>query len=366
MKNITRLSLVLGVLFLFVTSHESNASIQSQQANQQTNFNNSYLPDYTVNTIDSEEAPVQLARKWGKNKRKHSCLKRGGRYAKRYRSPYCIKYRIKKAKRARAHSKSRLNKRRAYRAKMRAKMAQRGPQKGAPGKASLGNHGCGNPDRIKHVDCLRAKLDKTPLGKTVKRGPRGLGAYGCGNKDRKKHVNCLRAKLDQQGGGKGKGGGFGCGKFRDTKKKITCLRKKLDQTPLGKTVKKGRRGIGMYGCGNPDKKLHIRCLRDKLRQQRGGKGKGGAFGCRTPDRKKHVDCLRAKLDKTPLRKTVQMGPRGLGNYGCGNPDRKKHVSCLVAKLRQQKGGKGSKRPLCNIRKGFLNPKGLATRARECR
>ena len=84
MKNITRLSLVLSVLFLLVTSNESNASIQSQQASQQTNFNNSYLPDYTVNTIDSEEAPVQLARKWGKNKRKHSCLKRGGRYAKRY------------------------------------------------------------------------------------------------------------------------------------------------------------------------------------------------------------------------------------------------------------------------------------------
>jgi hypothetical protein len=296
MKNITRLSLVLSVLFLFVTSNESNASIQSQQASQQTNFNNSYLPDYTVNTIDSEEAPVQLARKWGKNKRKHSCLKKRGRYAKKYRSPYCKKYRIKKAARARANAKNRLQKRKAYKAKMRARMAQRG----APGKAG--------------------------------------GSGMCQGR-----------------------------KFRgDTKKKITCLRKKLDQTPLGKTVKKGPRGIGMYGCGNPDKKKHIGCLRNKLRQQRGGKGKGGAFGCRTPDRKKHVDCLRAKLDKTPLRKTVKMGPRGLGNYGCGNPDRKKHVSCLVAKLRQQKGGKGSKRPLCNIRKGFLNPKGLATRAKECR
>ena len=361
MKNFTRLSLVLSVLFLFVTSHESNASIQSHQANQQTNFNNSYLPSYTVNTIDSEEAPVQLARKWGKNKRKHSCLKKRGRYAKRYRSPYCKKYRIKKAARARAHAKNRLQKRKAYRAKMRARMAQRG----APGKAGLGNHGCGNPDRIKHVDCLRAKLDKTPLGKTVKMGPRGLGAYGCGNKDRKKHVNCLRAKLDKQGGGKGKGRGW-CGDLPDPKQKITCLRKKLDQTPLGKTVKKGARGLGMYGCGNPDKKKHIGCLVAKLRKQNGEKGNGRGFGCVNPDRKKHVDCLRAKLDKTPLRKTVKMGPRGLGNYGCGNPDRQKHVSCLVAKLRQQKGGKGSKRPLCNIRKGFLNPKGLATRARECR
>ena len=102
MKNFTRLSLVLSVLFLFVTSHESNASIQSQQANQQTNFNSGYLPNYTVNTIDSEEAPVQLARKWGRNKRIHSCLKKGGpnpamvRYNKRrYQSPYCKKYRIK-------------------------------------------------------------------------------------------------------------------------------------------------------------------------------------------------------------------------------------------------------------------------------
>jgi hypothetical protein len=282
MKNITRLSLVLSVLFLFVTSNESNASIQSQQANQQTNFNNSYLPDYTVNTIDSEEAPVQLARTWGKNKRKHACLRPNARMRmdrSRGFKNYCKKYKIKKAARARAHAKSRLQKRKAYRAKMRAKMAQRGPQTGAPGKASLGNHGCANPDRIKHVDCLRAKLDKTPLRKTVKMGPRGLGSYGCGNPDRKKHVNCLRAKLDQQGGGKGKGGGFGCGKIGDPRKKVTCLRKKLDQTPLGKTVKKGSRGIGMYGCGNPDKKVHIRCLRDKLRQQKGGKGKGGKLGC---------------------------------------------------------------------------------------
>jgi hypothetical protein len=222
MKNITRLSLVLSVLFLLVTSNESNASIQSQQASQQTNFNNSYLPDYTVNTIESEEAPVQLARKWGKNKRRHICLRKSARSrmarSASFRS-YCKKYKVRKARKARAHARSRLQKRKAFRAKMRARMAQRGTQKGAPGKGGLGNHGCGNPDRIKHVDCLRAKLDKTPLGKTVKRGPRGLGAYGCGNKDRKKHVNCLRAKLDQQGGGKGKGGGFGCGKFRDTKKK---------------------------------------------------------------------------------------------------------------------------------------------------
>jgi hypothetical protein len=365
MKNFTRLSLVLSVLFLFVTSHESNASIQSQQANQQTNFNNSYLPNYTVNTIDSEEAPVQLARKWGRNKSKHPCLRPNARSrmakSRGFKS-YCKKYKIKKAARARAHAKSRLNKRKAYRSKMRARMAQRGPQKGAPGKG--GGFGCGKiGDPRKKVTCLRKKLDQTPLGKTVKKGARGIGMYGCGNPDKKVHIRCLRDKLRQQKGGKGRGW---CGDLPDPKKKILCLRKKLDQTPLGKTVKKGRRGIGLYGCGNPDKKKHIGCLVAKLRKQNGEKGNGRGFGCVNPDRKKHVDCLRAKLDKTPLRKTVKMGPRGLGNYGCGNPDRQKHVSCLVAKLRQQKGGKGSKRPLCNIRKGFLNPKGLATRARECR
>ena len=99
MKNITRLSLVLSVLFLLVTSNESNASIQSQQANQQTNFNNSYLPDYTVNTIDSEEAPVQLARKWGRNKSKHPCLRPNARSrmakSRGFKS-YCKKYKIKK------------------------------------------------------------------------------------------------------------------------------------------------------------------------------------------------------------------------------------------------------------------------------
>ena len=275
---------------------------------------------------------------------------------------YCKKYKVRKARKARAHARSRLQKRKAFRAKMRARMAQRGPQKGAPGKG--GGFGCGKiGDPRKKVTCLRKKLDQTPLGKTVKKGARGIGMYGCGNPDKKVHIRCLRDKLRQQKGGKGRGW---CGDLPDPKKKILCLRKKLDQTPLGKTVKKGRRGIGLYGCGNPDKKKHIGCLVAKLRKQNGEKGNGRGFGCVNPDRKKHVDCLRAKLDKTPLRKTVKMGPRGLGNYGCGNPDRQKHVSCLVAKLRQQKGGKGSKRPLCNIRKGFLNPKGLATRARECR
>jgi hypothetical protein len=143
------------------------------------------------------------------------------------------------------------------------------------------------------------------------------------------------------------------------------------------------------------------CFRDLARNAGGAGAPAGApavtaagntrlgnHGCGNPDRRTHVDCLRAKLDQTPLRQTVKMGPRGLGNYGCGNPDRKTHVNCLRAKLDQQGGGNGapavtaagnpsqrlgkgapgkaSKRPLCNIRKGFLNKKGLKVRARECR
>jgi predicted transposase YbfD/YdcC len=135
MKNIARLSLVLSVLFLFVTSNESNASIQSQQASQQTNFNNSYLPDYTVNTIDSEEAPVQLARKWGRNRRKHVCLHPSTRSKNSRFMKYCTAYKIKKARKARAHAKARILKQKAFRAKKIARMPQRGPQTGAPGKA---------------------------------------------------------------------------------------------------------------------------------------------------------------------------------------------------------------------------------------
>ena len=95
-------SLVLSALFLLVTSHESHASIQSEQANQQINFNNSYLPNYKVNTIDSEQAPVKLAWSWGHFTRTHFCLKKYGPYAKTYMIPYCINYRAKKSMLAKA------------------------------------------------------------------------------------------------------------------------------------------------------------------------------------------------------------------------------------------------------------------------
>ena len=77
------------------------------------------------------------------------------------------------------------------------------PPMGAPaitGKrpgGKMGNYGCGQPNRRKHVNCLRRLLDTTPHGLTVPRGKgkNALGRYGCGQKNRKKHVNCLRDLL---------------------------------------------------------------------------------------------------------------------------------------------------------------------------
>jgi len=84
---------------------------------------------------------------------------------------------------------------------------------GKPGKqGKMGNYGCGQPNRKKHVNCLRRLLDTTPHGLTVPKGKRGLGKYGCGQPNRRKHVNCLRRLLDQHGPhlvGQGKKGGPG-------------------------------------------------------------------------------------------------------------------------------------------------------------
>ena len=79
------------------------------------------------------------------------------------------------------------------------------PPTGAPaitGKSpggKMGNYGCGQKNRRKHVNCLRRLLDTTPHGLIVPKGKRGLGKYGCGQKNRRKHVNCLRRLLDQHG-----------------------------------------------------------------------------------------------------------------------------------------------------------------------
>ena len=58
----------------------------------------------------------------------------------------------------------------------------------------------------------------------------------------------------------------------------------------------------------------------------------GNYGCGNPDRKTHVNCLRGLLDTTPYGLTVPKGKIGLGNYGCGkqagNIKKRQHVNCL--------------------------------------
>ena len=71
----------------------------------------------------------------------------------------------------------------------------------------LGNYGCGNKDRLKHVNCLRDLLGTTPqFGKVKhrKEGNKTRGLYGCGrlkNLDEKwkEHTGCLRRLLDEHG-----------------------------------------------------------------------------------------------------------------------------------------------------------------------
>ena len=104
-------SIALVALFLLVTAHQSNASTQSQQSNTLTNFKHDYLPNYTVNSIESEQTGIKLANGWGhfKNKRKHYCeRKRRGRLPQ---SRSCRSYRARHAAKARAKIKERKRKR---------------------------------------------------------------------------------------------------------------------------------------------------------------------------------------------------------------------------------------------------------------
>jgi hypothetical protein len=94
--------------FLLVTTNESNAGIRSQQDNKSISFNN-YLPNYRVNTMDSEQ-PVLLARRWGRYKRKHVCFDQNNKSHPRkrytYKSRWCENKRAQKARRARNHYRS--------------------------------------------------------------------------------------------------------------------------------------------------------------------------------------------------------------------------------------------------------------------
>ena len=90
-----------------------------------------------------------------------------------------------------------------------ARSLQHGPPTGAPGmppmmgapgkKGKMGNYGCGQKNRRKHMNCLRRLLDTTSHAATVRKGKKGMGMYGCGQKNRRKHVSCLRRLLDKHG-----------------------------------------------------------------------------------------------------------------------------------------------------------------------
>ena len=63
----------------------------------------------------------------------------------------------------------------------------------------------------------------------------------------------------------------------------------------------------------------------------------GNYGCGNPDKKTHVNCLRGLLSSTPHGLAVQQSSPsndGLGNYGCGNRNKRKHVNCLRGILDQ--------------------------------
>ena len=71
----------------------------------------------------------------------------------------------------------------------------------------------------------------------------------------------------------------------------------------------------------------------------------GNYGCGNPNKKMHVNCLRGLLTSTPYGLTVKKGKSGLGKFGCGNKNKRKHTSCLRKLLDQHgahlaKGGAG--------------------------
>jgi hypothetical protein len=87
------------------------------------------------------------------------------------------------------------------------------PMMGAPGKkGKLGKYGCGNKDRLKHVNCLRDLLGTTSqFGKVKhrKEGNKTRGLYGCSGLKKgnwQKHTKCLRRLLDKHGPHLAKGG----------------------------------------------------------------------------------------------------------------------------------------------------------------
>ena len=54
-------------------------------------------------------------------------------------------------------------------------------------------------------------------------------------------------------------------------------------------------------------------------------GKMGNYGCGQPNRRQHVNCLRRLLDTTPHAATVRKGKKGMGMYGCHDQKRRNLV-----------------------------------------
>jgi hypothetical protein len=87
----------------------------------------------------------------------------------------------------------------------------------------------------------------------------------------------------------------------------------------------------------------------------------GNYGCGNPDKRTHVNCLRALLSTTPFGLTVMKAnpsKDGLGNYGCGNSDKTTHTTCLRSILDQhgahlQTGGAGPMNPPATFDDGLM-------------
>ena len=54
--------------------------------------------------------------------------------------------------------------------------------------------------------------------------------------------------------------------YNKRKMEVDCLREELDKTTFGSTVPKGKRGLGLYGCGQSNRIKHTDCLRELLGQ----------------------------------------------------------------------------------------------------
>jgi hypothetical protein len=113
-------------------------------------------------------------------------------------------------------------------------------------------------------------------------------------------------------------GNYGCGN-PDKRTHVNCLRALLSTTPFGLTVMKAnpsKDGLGNYGCGNSDKTTHTTCLR-RILDQHGAHLGVGSQGY-------------APGTAPQYNPGTAGGAPGsaLGNYGCGNPDKQTHVNCL--------------------------------------